>query len=142
MLWSEPLTGTKTHLDDYSLTFQSEARCRQRSLILFSLDGEAVMKAITIVVLTFLLLILFFSSIALHIEAFIVNGYQINADQITFPAILLPVSAAFRGHNISIALILAAALAGGVHQALFRRYAVERWHWLTEEEYEKVFRKK
>jgi hypothetical protein len=129
-------------LDDFNIGTCGTDRSRQRSLSFISLDGEAVMKAITIVVLTFLLLILFFSSIALHIEAFIVNGYHINADQISFPAILLPVSAAFRGHNISIALILAAALAGGVHQALFRRYAVERWHWLTEEEYEKVFRKK
>jgi hypothetical protein len=100
------------------------------------------MKAISILALTFLLLILVFSSIALHIQAFIINGYHISADQITFPAVLMPVSAAFRGHSLSIALIVAAALAAGLHQALFRRFAVERWQWLTEEEYEKLFRKK
>ena len=100
------------------------------------------MKAISIVALTFLLLILVFSSIALHIQAFIVNGYQITPDQISFPAILMPVSAAFRGHSISIGLIVAAGLAWAIHQALFRRFAVDRWHWLSEEDYERIFRKK
>jgi hypothetical protein len=100
------------------------------------------MKAILLVTLTFLLLILVFSSVALHVQAFIMNGYHFNADQVSFPAILMPVSAAFRGHSISIALIVAAALAAGIHQALFRRFAVDRWHWLSEEEYERIFRKK
>jgi hypothetical protein len=100
------------------------------------------MKAILLVTFTFLLLILVFSSLALHGQAFIVNGYHVSADQVSFPAILMPVSAAFRGHSISIALIVAAALAAGIHQALFRRFAVDRWHWLSEEEYERIFRKK
>ncbi len=100
------------------------------------------MKAISIVILTFLLLILVFSSVALHVQAFILNGYQISPNQISFPAILMPVSAAFRGHSVSIGLIIAAALAAGIHQALFRRFAVDRWHWLSEEDYERIFRKK
>jgi len=100
------------------------------------------MKAISILVLTLLPLILVFSSIALHFQAFIVNGYHVSPDQITFPAVLMPVTAAFRGHSISIGLIIAAGLAAGVHRPLFRRFAVERWHWLTEGEYEKLYRKK
>ena len=47
----------------------------------------------------------------------------------------------FRTLGFGISLI-AAALAGGIHQALFRRFAVDRWHWLSEEEYERIFRKK
>lgn len=100
------------------------------------------MKAFSIAALTFLLLILVFSSIALHVQAFIVNGYHVSPDQITFPAILMPVSAAFRGHSVSISLIIAAGLAAGIHRSLLRRFAVDRWHWLSEGEYDRVFRKK
>jgi len=100
------------------------------------------MKAVALAIVTFLLLILVFSSIALHLQAFVVSGYHFADDQITFPAILMPVSAAMRGRRVSIALIFAAAVAAGVHQMLFRRYIVERWGWLTKAEYEKVLRKK
>jgi hypothetical protein len=98
-------------------------------------------KAVILLIVTFLAQFLILSSIALHIEAFIVSGYQISADQISFPAIVLPVSAAFRGHNISLMLVIAGGLATGTHQMFFRRFVVERWHWVSEEQYHRLFGK-
>lgn len=102
-----------------------------------------MMKPLIILSVTFLAVLLVFSSVALHLEAFVRNDFQLNPAQTAFPAILMPVSAAFRGRGgISIGLIIAAGVAAGIYQSLFRRFVVERWRWISQDQYQKLFPKR
>ena len=98
------------------------------------------MKPLVIAALTFLVLILVLSALALHAQAFVANGFRLSHAQTALPAVLFPVSAARGG--ISIPLIIAAGLAGALHSVFFRRFIVQRWGWVSEEEYERLFKSK
>jgi hypothetical protein len=96
-------------------------------------EKENIMvKATMIYALTFLILILVLSSLALHLESFIRHDFSLLPGQLSFPTVLLPI-AVVKGHGISLGLIVAAGVAAGLHQILFRRFVVERWGWVTDE---------
>ena len=100
-----------------------------------------MVKPLVIAGLSFLLLILVLSALALHVQAFVAAGFRLTDAQTAFPALLFPIGAV-RGGGISIPLIVAAGLAGALHSVLFRRLIVQRWRWVSEEEYERLFKNK
>jgi hypothetical protein len=100
-----------------------------------------VTKAVAIFAGTFLVIILFLSSLALHVEGIVRNGFSLFPGEFSFPTILLPASVV-KKHGISLGLIIGAGVAAGLHQILFRRLVVERWHWVTDEQYRKLGGKK
>lgn len=99
------------------------------------------MKSFVIMTITFMVLFLVFSALALHLEAFITNGYHVTDGQFAFPTVFFPTSA-HHSRGSSIPLIVAAAAAGALYPVLFRRFLVERWHWVTEAEYARLFKRK
>ena len=100
-----------------------------------------MIKPLAIFVGTFLILILFFSSLALHVETIVSNGFSLAPGQLSFPTILLPI-AVVKKHGISLGLVIGAGVAAGLHQIVFRYLIVERWHWVTDEQYRKLVGKK
>jgi len=96
-----------------------------------------MLRPTLILAATFLALILVLSSLALHIQAFVASGFRFSDAQLAFPMLLFPLSAV-PGGGVSIPLIVAAGVAGALHSVLFRRFVIERWHWVTEEEYKRL----
>lgn len=96
-----------------------------------------MLKTLALLALTLLILILPLTWLALHIEAFMRNGFSVCPGQFSFPTVLLP-TALVKGHGISWGACLAAGIAVMIHESLFMRFVVRRWKWVTEDEVRKA----
>lgn len=92
-----------------------------------------MLKTLALLALTLLALVLPVTSVALHIEAYIRNGYSMCPGQFSFPTVFFPVGL-LKGHGISWGACLAAGLAVAVHEPLFLHFVVKRWKWVSEDE--------
>ena len=91
-----------------------------RAFVLF-----AVSAALAIGLLSFL---------AIHIEALIYTGFAM-------PTSLLPIDIV-RGHGLSLGLALAAGLGAVLHTYWFKRFVVQRWKLVSEEQFNRLNGKK
>jgi hypothetical protein len=92
-----------------------------------------MLKTLALLALTLLVLILPLTSLALHFEAFVRNGFSVCPGQFSFPTVLFPAILA-KGHGISWGACIAAGVAMMIHEPLFMRFVVKRWKWVTEDE--------
>jgi len=91
-------------------------------------------KAIFLFAASALLAIGLLSFVALHIEAFIYSGFAM-------PSSILPIDAV-RGRGFSVGLAIAAGLGAALHTYLFKRFVVQRWQLVSEEQLNRLSGKK
>ena len=96
-----------------------------------------MIKAMTLFVITALMIISVTTLLALHLEGFAAHGFSLRPNQLSFPEVLLPLDIV-KERGASFGIMVAAGLGCAIQMLVFERLIVKRWKWVTEAQYRKL----